>query len=531
MKLNLRCAALWSVPACGFGTALLGQSVRGRIVRADHETPAVGVVVTAIDERGTAVARGLSDTSGDYVLELSAPGRYQLRVLRIGFRPTVVTGIDVAVAGERVENVVLDELPVVIASMTVQGARDCDLTGSDAAMFLQLWEQARAALVATRVAEQSRTLDVRSVTIGGHVDAVAFFDDPAIGPLSRALHPDADTASAREVVADNAPATTQGGTVVEASYGRRWPDGSLAFDAPDAEALLSDAFVAGHCFTIASSPRDHPAWIGVGFAPRAARDSVVDIRGVLWLDRSTAELRRLEYEYTNLPPGEFTLCDPAPDRLHWPVGVPACSTYSTGWSRLGLGGDEDFVRLPSGEWLVARWTKRTSPDSQKFRFSGNKSRETIAGHEKCFGGKDCHEIWIMWPRLVTTSSAVTSVRRSGREIFHDAAPETLITAAAATRAGEHPAHLVGTITNLDGQPLTFAIVQTEDPGRVGITDASGEFQVRTLPPGPMAATVQCRGYHAVRFTLPMLPDSTRHVRLALRPSIPNRMPTDCSVTP
>jgi hypothetical protein len=57
-----------------------------------------------------------------------------------------------------------------------------------------------------------------------------------------------------------------------------------------------------------------------------------DISGVLWLDPVTSELRDLEYAYENLE-----------------MDVPSDA----------LGGEVRFARLPSGAWIVRRWSIRT----------------------------------------------------------------------------------------------------------------------------------------------------------------------------
>ena len=56
-----------------------------------------------------------------------------------------------------------------------------------------------------------------------------------------------------------------------------------------------------------------------------------DIRGVLWLDRASAELRRLDFAYTRVP--------------KWAHGRDA-------FGQLG------FAPLPGGGWIVQRWVLR-----------------------------------------------------------------------------------------------------------------------------------------------------------------------------
>ena len=526
---------LWCSISCALARPALGQSLRGRVVRADSATAVPGVLVTALDSTGAPVATALSAPSGDYFIRLPGPGRYQLRALHIGFRPTVVAAVDVPSSGSLTRDVVLAELPVAIAGMDVREKDECGMSREETVIFVPLWGQARGALAATTLADKSGALDVRVVTVPGHIDAVRYNPDPLAGPYIRAPHLEEDTARAGERISDRVFASTAAESLLAAGYVRQRAQGGFTFDAPSADLLLSDGFAARHCFGLTGAPRGHTGWIGITFAPRANRDSLIDIRGVLWLDRASAELRRLEFDYTNLPPGKFKLCDPEPPRAQFRelASAPICDSLSAS-DRLGLGGDADFVRLPTGEWLVARWSIRSSPDAQKYRISGIRERIVGRSLETCYSGKGCHDLWLAWPRLVTTNGIVAAVSRAGVEIYRDSTATSLIAAAEKKRAVRHPGRLSGVITSTSGRPLTRAIIQTDAPGRVAFTDSAGRFEIRELPSDSITSTVRCRGYEPIRFTLLMLPDSTRHIQLGLVPVVSKRagrQAVDCSAFP
>lgn len=91
--------------------------------------------------------------------------------------------------------------------------------------------------------------------------------------------------------------------------------------------LLSDLFLDEHCFAVRDGDEGR---VGLSFRPVPGR-KLPDVRGVLWLDRESGELRELEYTYTNL---EFA----GPEEQ--------------------LGGRVEFERLPSGAWYIPHWRIR-----------------------------------------------------------------------------------------------------------------------------------------------------------------------------
>jgi hypothetical protein len=112
--------------------------------------------------------------------------------------------------------------------------------------------------------------------------------------------------------------------------------------APDAEVLLSDSFLATHCFEVRLGRGDATGLVGLAFTPARGR-RLVDVSGVLWLDRATAELRALEFEYENLP--SDLRAGPAEGRV-------------------------EFLRIPSGPWIVRDWVIRMPIVSMTRAFHG-----------------------------------------------------------------------------------------------------------------------------------------------------------------
>jgi hypothetical protein len=130
-------------------------------------------------------------------------------------------------------------------------------------------------------------------------------------------------------------------------YWKRIDNRSTVFYGPDAIALLSEAFVRDHCFRVIGGTAEDAGAIGMAFEPVRARmrsNSPPEIRGTIWFDSATQQLRRLSFVWTRLP-GE------APTK--------------------GLGGEILFDRVAEGPWHVARWHLRMPQDIVELQGSGD----------------------------------------------------------------------------------------------------------------------------------------------------------------
>jgi hypothetical protein len=346
-----------------------------------------------------------------------------------------------------------------------------------------------------------------------------------IWPEWDSLFAETDTLSAREIIGDRVFAATLPETIATRGYVWDRDDGKTVFDTPNAEVLLSDRFVATHCFAIRRTG-DHKGWVGLAFRPRNPPNGIADIKGILWLDGSSAELRRLEYLYDNLKPAEYTVCDSAPfikmtpDRLaETPppyVPPPGCMKLKNSRSNgLDLGGEANFARLPTGEWLITDWFVRMPPDLGVFRALPWRSRVVGMRTERCVVGPKCRTITAMRARLVTTRGAITAVWRRDTLLYSSDSGSALLARMMAKRAGRHPAGVEGLIVDEEQRPLAGATVQVEGPGRAARTDSGGHFSIRTLPADSVTITMRCAAHQSVRFRVALLPDSTRHVAVAL----------------
>ena len=284
---------------------------------ADSVTSASGIVVVASDPARGVAARALTGERGEYILHLPRPARYEVRALRIGFRPTAVSPITLAAGESRTVDIVLRDEAVSLASVTVRGQSVCQSARDSGQLVVQLWEQARTALSATSLG-----------AAGSRMTATVRVYDRTLDSLGTAVRRESSNVlsgtTLRPFASLSPDSLARVGYVSEDSTGTE-------YRAPDADVLLSESFAALHCLRSEPAPADHPAWVGIGVRPARDRRGIYDIEGTLWLDRASSELRAFEYLYTGLP---------------------------RELARAKAGGRVEFQRLPTGHWIVNRWSIR-----------------------------------------------------------------------------------------------------------------------------------------------------------------------------
>ncbi|HYJ78530.1 MAG TPA: carboxypeptidase-like regulatory domain-containing protein, partial [Longimicrobiaceae bacterium] len=278
-----------SVPSCltlaaiSLFPALAGaQTVRGELVERGSGQPIRAAMVLLLDSAGARRVAALTDSAGRFELRAPAAGTYRLRAERVGFRSTVSPPLALGAGQVRAYRMEGDPVAVSLAEVRVRGARRCRVRPGAGQATAVLWEEARKALSAAAHADQAGLLR---------------FDVELYG---RDLEPGTEKVlkDEREQRSGQAHAPFRAASVDSLSrFGFVRSEGdSLVFNAPDAGVLLSDRFLADHCFRV-QEDAEHPGLMGLAFEPVPARRDVSEVTGVLWLDRRTAELRWLEYSY------------------------------------------------------------------------------------------------------------------------------------------------------------------------------------------------------------------------------------------
>lgn len=302
----------------GAAGALPAQVVLGTAVDHGGQRPIAGAFVLLLDPSGAEVARGLTTAAGTFRLRAPQPGRYRLRLQRIGFDDSDTEEFSMA-AGETISRrMEVVERPIELTALKVDGGdARCGMPTDQVIELERVWKEAKKALEATAWTERRAgfVFDVARVRETLDPDGVPVEVLGYERQRSRGRHP------FRAVDPD---ALVDVGWVVET-------DAGYQYFGPDAGVLIDTSFLDTHCFRLVGSKDGDRQLVGLAFEPAPRRD-LPDIAGVLWLDAETAEMQSVSFRYEKLP-------------------LPVKSKM--------LGGEITFDQLPGGGWIVRSWAIRT----------------------------------------------------------------------------------------------------------------------------------------------------------------------------
>ncbi len=292
-----------------------GQVVRGQLLNGETGLPLEGAMIVLQGSAGEE-ATVLSNASGRFFLRAPSAGVYTIRADRIGHASTVSDPIELAV-GDTVDVRMVAEIDAIaLEGLHVAGERRCEIRPEAGRAVATVWEEARKALAAAALTEESGFYRYRTIRFQRELDE-----------RGRRVLSEQRRASQgyQRAPFESLPAET----LVSEGFIRPDPDGDLYF-APDAKVLLSDPFLDTHCLGITAGQGESAGLLGVVFEPTEGRD-LPEIRGVVWIDPASGELRYLDYTYENL--------DPA-------------------LRHDAVGGKVVFQGLPNGTWIVTEWRIR-----------------------------------------------------------------------------------------------------------------------------------------------------------------------------
>ena len=151
------------------------QTVRGTVVLADSATPARGVIVLAMDEHGATVGRTLTGQRGEFTLVLGAATNVGLKVLRIGFKPTVVPPMAVAAGASASVKIVLNGTAISLSAVNVRAQDECRVNPDSGLMVARVWDEAQKAILTSQLREGGAPLDATWIEYDRELDSLALF--------------------------------------------------------------------------------------------------------------------------------------------------------------------------------------------------------------------------------------------------------------------------------------------------------------------------------------------------------------------
>jgi Carboxypeptidase regulatory-like domain len=390
------------------GSTLAGQQVYARVLDSLGVMPLAGAIALIETRTGDLVARRLTGEDGRVSFSSIEPGRYVLRIEMIG-RATKELSFEMSARDQSIRREVrLAARPIQIEGVSVAAGERCSLAPDAGVLVRQVWEEARKALAVTAATDREGLYRYETVLYERDLDReMAHVEGMREERRARDLAAPFVTRPTEELLSRG---------FVERS------DGSDVYFGPDAHLLLSDAFLATHCLTIAgdraSGAPDQV--VGLSFRPVTAVGERVDIAGTLWLDLETSELRHLDYQYTNLP---VERSDPR------------------------VGGRVEFKRMPQGGWIVSAWWIRTPSMSVQWDRE-YRTRDFLSGFRESGG-------------------AVVEARWQGESVLRGTTLGTL----------------TGTVQSGEGEPLSSVRVDLTGTARTVSTGADGRFSFPDLPEG------------------------------------------------
>ncbi len=305
----------WVVPRY-FGLLLLtlwanhirAQEVQVRFRDEVTRAPLIGALV-GLARDSALFSRTLTGESGRATLRAPVGGLFRVRVDRIGFQGWMSEPFELAAGQVVVQDLLVPSLRRDLPTIVVQGESMCGVQSVGSAAAAALWEEVRLALEASEITlrEGQTPLWVREFGQERGLD---------LSPQRRWI--------TRAAVEAGAPFRSLEPSQLATEGFVRYAGSSADFRGPDGALLLSDEFTATHCFVLRPAK---DGLVGLGFEPVPGRPQP-DIRGTLWLDEQTSELRTLEFAYTNLP----SILE-APE----------------------VGGRIEYERLDDGGWVVREW--------------------------------------------------------------------------------------------------------------------------------------------------------------------------------
>ena len=406
------------IAVAGISLAFSSSALRAQIVTGDVREIGSGGALSGVlvqllsAESATAVRSVLSDASGRFHVLAPTPGRYSLQAKRIGVQRWVSDVFTLDAGESRTFAIQLETLAAKLPEVVVKSTSLCVRGGDSAQEVAALWDEIDAALTATAITVEDSSHQVTIVRSSRVLD-----------PRTRRLL--AEHRYQVERTTGRPFSTIEPESLITSGYWHEADEDSAQFYGLDERVLNSSAFRSINCFHTTRRPLSSRGTIGLGFEPQKTGNGV---RGTIWLDSATFELREVDYSY---------------------IGIQR-TQYSD-----QLGGVTRFGRLRTGGWIVREWSIRM-PQYAVMR--------TTRGTE----------------RVYTTGSLASAVRvpiiQRIVEQGGSAHSDQLI-------ATERAAVVRGVVQDSMGKPLPAAAVSLLGTAFRVVTGSDGSFSMSDVPEG------------------------------------------------
>jgi hypothetical protein len=390
-SLAVTCTALIALTLAVANLAA-AQSIGGIVRETVSSAPVAGAVVVVYDSAGAATAQAVAGRDGRYSVAV-APQARTVIVRRIGFLPFTAPVPAAARQARATLDVALSVVPRTLAPVTA-AAIGCPANPTAAQAFA-LWEQARAAFLATVVARSTVPARLLTLSYAQEMPEAALYDMTARQPgITKA-------GSARVATRVGDRSWISARTAEQfATTGYIEMDGmSPVLYGPDADHLLDPEFERSHCFSLANRDALHPGQVGVAFeALRDGPQAVSNIRGVLWMSESPLEVRELVFTYTgrmaapsNRSGGRLVFRTAENGisiieqwGLHYPSNAfLAAALNARGGGTMTVSTSDRRVQVIGGSLIGAEWTDGTKVSRPHPAITGivvdNKTSESVKG--------------------------------------------------------------------------------------------------------------------------------------------------------
>lgn len=479
------------------------QTIEGRMVEAGTGEAVAGASVMLLDASGRRIDFALTDAEGRFRLRAPAAGRFRLSFERIGYEGSESGAFDLAAGEVSRRRLEVPVRPLALPPIKAVTRRRCVVRPAEGEAASRIWDEVRKALEATVWTERRSALRYTLIAWDRrlHPQSLEILDERV-----RRVE---GTSRASPWVAD------EPGRLVREGFVRPDGDGYLYYG-PDAATILSDAFLDSHCFRAVPAPEDQPGWIGLAFDPERGAD-VVAVRGVLWVDRESSELRRLDFDYSGLPPD-----------LRFDVA----------------GGRVEFERVATGEWIVKRWwirmpivgvprrtvvssmrmdaAARSRPRLLEVEEDGGEVVSARATRRTAFGaGETVRVVWSE-PIPFEAGEEPAPVDRDplgglAEQPVPAGTPRGPAVAAEAPRTPVPPGVLVQAVDVGTGEPIDGVQISVRGSGDGGSTGVDGRVALGPLRVGRQVIELERLGYVPFETVVEVPPDGWRRYRVEVHP--------------